>query len=100
MWSNYEFFVTISAGVAAFLFQFGTLIWKISKAEATIHDVIAEVRHEADLEIQEVKQAILSAKLEMAENYLRKDTFSAIMTKIESWLLRLENKLDKIIESK
>ena len=49
--------------------------------------------------IHELDRRVDGAELRMAENYLTKTEFSMTLERVESHMLRIENKLDKLIQS-
>lgn len=84
------------AGISAFI----GAIWKISKAEYNILARITLVEHENIAEKLKLKQDILETKLDAADKYIHKDSFEVAMRNLDSRLIRLESKLDKILERK
>ena len=49
--------------------------------------------------IHELDRRVDGVELRMAENYLTKTEFSMTLERVESHMLRIENKLDKLIQS-
>ncbi len=49
--------------------------------------------------IHELDRRVDGVELRMAENYLTKREFSMTLERVESHMLRIENKLDKLIQS-
>lgn len=92
-----QFGVTLVAGIAAFMIQFAGLIWRVSKAESRISARISEVEHELEVDIQRLKTELVETKLNISENYLKKEAFHIAMGNIDSRLIRLEGKLDTVI---
>jgi chaperonin cofactor prefoldin len=90
--------ITVGSGLVAFLVQFAVLIWRISKAEAHINDRILAVEHDASLEMEVLRQEILTTKLEIGENFVRKEMLRDHFERMDARLDRLENKLDSILK--
>ena len=49
--------------------------------------------------IHELDRRLDQTELRIAENYLTKTEFSMTLERVESHMLRIENKLDKLIQS-
>ena len=98
MFNDLQFLITVGTGVAAFVFQFGALMLRIGRAEARIYDRISSVEKEYEVEVQKVRNELIESKLEIANHYVRKDSFNTIMTNLDSRLIRMESKLDRAIE--
>lgn len=79
---------------------FGLLMRRISLAEHRIHMRIEDVEHDLEKEVQRVRQELVEAKLEIANSYMRRETFKDVMSNLDSRLIRLEGKLDTAISFK
>jgi hypothetical protein len=98
MFNDLQFLLTVSSGVLAFLFQFGALMLRIGRAEARIHDRISSVEKDYEVELQKIRNELIASKLDVSNQYVRKDSFNTIMTNLDSRLIRMESKLDRAIE--
>ena len=49
--------------------------------------------------IHELDRRVDSVELRIAENYISKQEFSMSLERVESHMIRIENKLDKLIQS-
>lgn len=95
--SDFDVIIAILAGTIAFLMQFGGIIWYLRGAVAKILDKISLVEHSADLDIQKLRNEILNLKLQIADEYIKKDTFKTVTNDLKAYLVRLEGKLDAMI---
>jgi hypothetical protein len=94
MFNNPELVITFIAGGAAFLMQFATVVWKLGRLQASIEERIHEVERDTDDKINMVQKEMLQGQVVAATTFLRKDSFNAMMTNIDSRLIRFEGKLD------
>lgn len=94
VFSNPEFVLVFISGTAAFLMQFATLIWRISKAESRIEAKIHDVERDMDEKLNKLRTEFLESRVLAATTFLRKDSFNSMMTNIDSRLIRFEAKLD------
>lgn len=92
--NNPEFILMFLSGTAAFLMQFATLIWRISKAESRIEARIHDVERDTDDKINKLRTEMLEGRVTAATTFLRKDSFNSMVTNIDSRLIRFEAKLD------
>lgn len=92
--------IAIVGGTGMFLLQYAGLIWKISKAENQIQDHIQTVEREGEIERAKIRQELVQTKLEFAEKYLHRDSFTQLINNIDARLVRLEGKLDAAISRK
>ena len=86
--------------LGVFLAQFAGIIWKISKAQSDINDKIQHVEHAAEFKIQDIAKRLVEIKLEISNEYIKKDTFRNVMLNIDTRLIRLEDKLDNVLRMK
>lgn len=74
------------------------MIWRISSAKSAIEDKIVETEHDAELKLAKLKEDILNTKLEALSVFIHKDSFEAAMRSLDARLIRLETKIDKVLE--
>ena len=83
--------------IAAFLIQFAGIIWRISRAETNIHSRITSVENTDSLKREQIKQDLLQLRLDIENEFLKKDSFRLVTANIDAHLVRLEAKLDAVI---
>ena len=98
--NNPELLMVFLSGLSVFLGQFAGILWRISKAESRIHERINDVESDYLLEIEKLKQSLLKARLEISDDYLKRDSFQLVTQNMDAHLVRLEAKLDAIIQSR
>lgn len=86
------------SGLFAFFVTYSTVIWRVSSAKSAIEEKIVGTEHDAELKLAKLKEDILNAKLEAFNVFIHKDSFEAAMTNLDARLLRLEAKIDKVLE--
>ena len=93
-----EVISVLISGTAALLVTFTTMIWRVSTAKSSIEEKILETEHKSELERAKLREDMLRAKIEAFNTYIHKDSFDAAIKNLEARLLRLETKLDKVLE--
>lgn len=99
MWQlSPELISVFGSGIFAFLATYTTVIWKVSSAKSAIEDKIVETEHISELERSKLREDILRNKLDTFSTFIHKDSFDVAMKGLDARLIRLEAKLDKILE--
>lgn len=92
--------IQMFGAIGAFLLQFGVIIWRLSKIESGIHSRIDNVEYNGELENQKLRNEIIQTQLNVARDYVRKDSFEGVANNIDARLIRLEGKLDTVIANR
>ena len=95
-----ELISVFGSGIAAFFVTYTTVIWRVSSAKSAIEEKIVETEHSSELERSKLREDILKNKLDTFSTFIHKDSFDAAMKGLDARLIRLEAKLDKILEIK
>lgn len=94
----FDVLTVFGSGILAFLATYTTVIWRVSSAKNSIEDKIVTAEHQAEIERAKLREELLNSKLDALDRFINKGSFEAFIKGLEARLLRLETKLDKVLD--